>query len=156
MGHGHGDRHGETHRCCCEHGRTDGEGRGAAREGGGQEGAAPGAAAAADVGEGFGAAGVGFGRAAAAGAAIAAGVMLLATNRERLKPVVKGTLKEYYRFSDWLGANVAQVKEDLSDMAAEARHDYEQELAAHLELLEKERQVVQRLASLAKKRSEEA
>jgi hypothetical protein len=81
--------------------------------------------------------------------------MLLAANREKLKPAVKGTLKEYYRFSDWLGSNVAQVKEDLSDMAAEARHDYEQELAAHLELLEKERQVVQRLANLAKKRSEE-
>jgi hypothetical protein len=35
---------------------------------------------------------------------------------------MKGTLKEYYRFSDWLGSNLAQVKEDLSDMAAEARH----------------------------------
>jgi hypothetical protein len=69
---------------------------------------------------------------------------------------VKGTLKEYYRFSDWLGSNLAQVKEDLSDMAAEARHEYEQELAAHLDTIEKERQVVQRLANMAKKRSEES
>lgn len=81
--------------------------------------------------------------------------MLFAANRDRLKPAVKGTLKEYYRFNDWLGSNFAQVREDLSDMAAEARHDYEQEMAAHRELLNKERDLVQRLANMAKKRTEE-
>lgn len=90
------------------------------------------------------------------GALVATGVMLLASNREKLKPAIAGTMKEYYRFSDWLTSNVAKVKEDLSDMAAEARHEYEQELQKHLDLLEKEREMVQRLANLAKKRSEEA
>lgn len=95
------------------------------------------------------------GGAVGAGAAIASGLMLLAANREKLKPAVVGTLKEYYRFSDWATTRVAQVKEDLSDMAADARHQYEQEVQAHLDLLEKERRVVQRLADLAKKRREE-
>lgn len=89
------------------------------------------------------------------GALVATGVMLLAANREKLKPAVGGTLKEYYRFSDWLTSNVAKAREDLSDMAAEARHEYEQELHRHLDLLEKEREMVQRLANLAMKRSEE-
>jgi hypothetical protein len=95
------------------------------------------------------------GGAIGAGAVIASGVMLLAANREKLKPAVIGTLKEYYRFSDWATSSFAQVKEDLSDMAADARHQYEQEVHKHLELLEKERRVVQRLADLAKKRAEE-
>lgn len=96
-----------------------------------------------------------FGGPVGVGALVATGVMLLATNREKLKPAISGGLKEYYRFSDWLASNVATVKEDLSDIAAEARHEYEQELQKHLDLLEKEREMVQRLSNLAKKRSEE-
>jgi hypothetical protein len=99
--------------------------------------------------------GLGAGKAIGAGALVAAGVMLLAANREKLKPLVKGTMKEYYRFSDWVGSNFAEVKEDLSDMAAEARHEHEQEVTAHLELVDRERQLVQRLANMARKRSEE-
>jgi hypothetical protein len=100
--------------------------------------------------------GLGTGAAIGTGALVAAGVMLLAANRDQLKPLVKGTMKEYYRLSDWLGSNFAEVKEDLSDMAAEARHEHEQELTAHLELVDRERQLVQRLADMAKKRSEES
>lgn len=90
------------------------------------------------------------------GALVATGVMLLASNRDKLKPAISGGMKEYYRFSDWLTSNAVKIKEDLSDVAAEARHEYEQELQRHLDLLEKEREMVQRLANLAKKRSEEA
>ncbi len=97
-----------------------------------------------------------FGGPLGVGALVATGVMLLAANRDKLKPAIAGTMKEYYRFSDWLTSNVAKMKEDLSDMAAEARHEYEQELQKHLAMLEKEREMVQRLANLAKKRSEEA
>jgi hypothetical protein len=156
---------GHGHPCCCC-GRERAEEQpvrahaGYEDHGGAQTRGAPGGGAGAD---GYGAGpfsalfgGAGTGQSVGTGALIAAGVMLLAANREKLKPVVKGTMKEYYRFSDWLGSNFAQVKEDLSDVAAEARHDYEQEMAAHLELLEKERQTVQRLANMAKKRSEES
>jgi hypothetical protein len=145
---------------CCGRGGAQSPGRGPAREETHNESRSE-VRQAADAGPGAGA-GEGFleslttGKALGAGTLLAAGVMLLAANRETLKPVLKGTLKEYYRFSDWLGANVAQVKEDLSDVAAEARHDYEQEMTSHLELIEKERQLVQRLANLAKKRSEES
>jgi hypothetical protein len=141
--------------CCAGAGGHEGPARGsrAGDEGPGGRGGARGAQG--GEGQGFFGGAAGTGKAIGAGALIAAGVMLLTANRQKLKPVVKGTLKEYYRFSDWLAANFAQVKEDLSDVAAEARHDYEQEMAAHVELLEKERQLVQRLASMAKKRSEE-
>jgi hypothetical protein len=115
------------------------------REGGGERGAAAGGLFS----------GLGTGQALGAGALVAAAAMLLATNRETLKPLVKGTMKEYFRFSDWLGSSFAAVKEDLSDMAAEARHEHEQELTAHLELVDRERQLVQRLANMARKRSEE-
>jgi hypothetical protein len=143
--------------CCGGHGGEAARAASAAREhrgeagGGEQRGGAGGRG-----GEGFFGAQGGTARALGAGALIAAGAMLFAANRDKLKPLVKGTVKEYYRFTDWLGAHLAEVKEDLSDMAAEARHEHEQETAAHLEMLDRERQLVQRLANMAKKRSEES
>jgi hypothetical protein len=155
-----GGRAGRVHHCSCCAGAGGHDGRargaGAGEEGPNGRGGRGGARGAqGGGGQGFFGGAAGTGKAIGAGALIAAGVMLLTANRQKLKPAVKGTLKEYYRFSDWLGANFAQVKEELSDMAAEARHDYEQEMATHVELLEKERQLVQRLANMAKKRSEE-
>lgn len=89
------------------------------------------------------------------GAATAAALLLLADNREKLRPLVVGGLKEFYRLRDWLGTQYHSVREDLSDMSAEARAEYDRELAKHMESLDKERELVQRLQDLSKRRKEE-
>jgi hypothetical protein len=91
-----------------------------------------------------------------AGALGAAALMLASENREKLRPLVVGTLKEFYRFKDWLGTNVSSAVEDLGDMSAEARKSYHDELAEHLASLERERELVQRLQDLSKRHSGES
>jgi gas vesicle protein len=98
---------------------------------------------------------LGAAQALSVGALGAAALMLLADNREKLRPLVVGTMKEFFRFKDWLGTNVTGLRDDLSDMSAEARAEYEQELSRHLAALDKERELVQRLQDLSKRRSGE-
>lgn len=89
------------------------------------------------------------------GALGATALMILGANRQNLKPAIVSALSEVDRFKDWARTSVAKVKEDLSDMAAEASHRYDEEIGKHLETIEREKELVSRLANLAKKRSEE-
>ena len=89
------------------------------------------------------------------GAIGAAALLLAAENRDKLRPAVIGAMKEVLRFRDWLGANVSSLREDLTDMSAEAQEGHERELAEHLADLERERELLQRLQDVSKRRRAE-
>lgn len=79
-------------------------------------------------------------------------VLLLVRNRTKLKPFLTTALKEFYSFKEWLLHAAEETKEDVEDVAASAAHAYEHDIAQHLEMLEREKAVAQKLADFMKRR----
>ncbi|MBI3185479.1 MAG: hypothetical protein HYZ28_25340 [Myxococcales bacterium] len=91
-----------------------------------------------------------------AGALGAAVVLLIIRHREKLKPFLVAALKELHSFKEWLLANVEGARQDLEDWSAEAKHAYEQDLARDLDILEREKALLQKLSEMLKHKEDAA
>lgn len=87
------------------------------------------------------------------GAVVAATGLNLGKVLSPLKPALVGGLKESYMFKDWFIGKVETSKEDLEDIVAEAKHMYEEELLATTRSIEREKQILDKVDEVVKKRS---
>lgn len=88
------------------------------------------------------------------GAAAACTASLLLRHGDRLKPHVGVMLKEIHSFKEWLLHKAEELREDVEDVQAEAKASYVQDVALHLQALEREKALVERVADLMARRSE--
>ena len=89
------------------------------------------------------------------GGALGALAFLLAMKYSHpLKPAMAGILKEAYGFKEWLLGNVEGFTADVEDAAAEAKHTYqqEQELEKQLELLLKDKAMLEKIIQMLQSR----
>ena len=87
------------------------------------------------------------------GAVFAAAGMNLGKVLSPVKPAVVGGLKESFLFKDWFVGKLETSKEDLEDIVAEAKHLYETELLTTTQAIEREKQLLDRVDEVVKKRS---
>ncbi|GAB64230.1 conserved hypothetical protein [Candidatus Jettenia caeni] len=64
---------------------------------------------------------------------------------KKIRPVAVGAVKEGFTFSEWLATKYEKVKEDVEDIVAEAKHEYQKdaELTAHI--AKKEEDILRRV-----------
>ncbi|MDN3512569.1 MAG: hypothetical protein QY310_08030 [Candidatus Jettenia sp. CY-1] len=64
---------------------------------------------------------------------------------KKIRPVAVGAVKEGFTFSEWLATKYEKVKEDIEDIVAEAKHEYQKdaELTAHI--AKKEEDILRRV-----------
>ncbi len=87
------------------------------------------------------------------GAVVAAAGLNLGKVLSPVKPAVVGGLKEGYMFKDWFVGKLETSKEDLEDIVAEAKHMYEEELLTTNRSIEREKQILEKVDEVVKKRS---
>ncbi len=87
------------------------------------------------------------------GAVAAAAGLNLGKVLSPVKPAVVGGLKESFMFKDWFVGKLESSKEDLEDIVAEAKHMYEEELLATSHSIEREKQILDKVDEVVKKRS---
>lgn len=71
-----------------------------------------------------------------------------------IKPFLVGSMKEGYAFKEWLATKYDLTKEDLEDIAAEAKQAYEDELAEAAQDVAKEKEILAKIETIIKKRTQ--
>ncbi len=73
---------------------------------------------------------------------------------KKIRPALVGAAKEGYAFKEWAAAKLETVKEDIEDIAAEAKHAYHKDIEATEEAVTKEKEILQKVEeAVAKKAS---
>lgn len=89
----------------------------------------------------------------AAGGALGALALLgIGKASSRLRPAVVGLVREGYAFKEWAAARAERVKEDMEDIAAEAKHAYHKDLEASQETIRRERELLKKMEEAAGKK----
>lgn len=64
---------------------------------------------------------------------------------KRIRPVAVGAVKEGIAFSDWIVTKYENVKEDVEDIVAEAKHARQKDLGSKTEMTKKEEEILKRV-----------
>lgn len=64
---------------------------------------------------------------------------------KRIRPVAVGVVKEGIAFSDWIVTKYENVKEDVEDIVAEAKHTHQKDLGSKTEMTKKEEEILKRV-----------
>lgn len=78
--------------------------------------------------------------------------IVFAARRKEFRPYLRGAMREAYGLKEWLKLHATQAKEDLEDLAAEAEHDYRDDLQRRLEAAEKQAAELKKLAAQQKRK----
>ncbi|MBI2841232.1 MAG: hypothetical protein HYX75_23180 [Acidobacteria bacterium] len=70
----------------------------------------------------------------------------------RFRPQVVGAVKEGYAFKEWIASKVERAKEDVEDIAAEARHGYHSDLVTTVDSIRREQEILRRAEEAIEKR----
>jgi len=66
---------------------------------------------------------------------------------------VVGAVKEGYAFKEWAAGKIETVKEDIEDIAAEAKHAYHKDIEATEESVKKEKEILQKVEEAVEKKA---
>lgn len=86
------------------------------------------------------------------GALVALGGLLLERFLVKGKPHLVSVTKEAYAFKEWLRGKGEEIKENIEDILAEAKYSYHEELEDTKEIIQKEREIFEKLENLVEKK----
>ncbi len=81
----------------------------------------------------------------AGGALGALAVIGIVRALKKKRSAAVGIVKEGYAFKEWVASNIERAKEDMEDIAAEAKHEYYKELEAAAGSVRRERELLQKI-----------
>lgn len=72
---------------------------------------------------------------------------------KKIRPAVVGAVKEGYAFKEWAAAKIETAKEDIEDIAAEAKHAYHKDIEATHEAVKKEKEILEKVEKVVEKKA---
>ena len=89
----------------------------------------------------------------AGGALGAIAALSIGKASKKIRPAVVGALKEGYAFKEWITEKYERAKEDIEDIAAEAKHAYHKDLEATQEAVKKEKEILEKVEKAVEKKA---
>ncbi|MCC6347363.1 MAG: hypothetical protein IT388_09285 [Nitrospirales bacterium] len=71
---------------------------------------------------------------------------------KRARPAIVGAVKEGYAFKEWIAGKAEEIREDVEDIVAEAKHAYHKDLDTSSETVKREKEVLQKIEKEVEKR----
>jgi len=72
---------------------------------------------------------------------------------KKIKPALVSAAKEGYAFKEWAAGKYERAKEDIEDIAAEAKHAYHKDLEATAEAVKKEKEIIEKVERAVEKKA---
>jgi|GEM_PF-1176240 len=72
---------------------------------------------------------------------------------KKIKPALVSAAKEGYAFKEWAAGKYERAKEDIEDIAAEAKHAYHKDLEATAEAVKKEKEILEKVERAVEKKA---
>ncbi|MBI5443039.1 MAG: hypothetical protein HY900_17715 [Deltaproteobacteria bacterium] len=88
----------------------------------------------------------------ASGAGGALALLALPALIRRTRACLVGVVREGYAFKEWVAGRGEELKEEVEDVVAEGVHQYEADLAASAEKVEREREILEGIERIAQER----
>jgi hypothetical protein len=85
----------------------------------------------------------------ALGALAALGLGKLST---KVRPSAVSAVREGYAFKEWLAGKAEKVKEDMEDIVAEGVHQYQNDLAATAETVQREKSILEKIEKVVEEK----
>lgn len=64
---------------------------------------------------------------------------------KKIRPTAVGAVKEGFAFSEWLATKYEKVKEDVEDIVAEAKHEYQKDAESTANIKKKEEEILRKV-----------
>lgn len=88
-----------------------------------------------------------------AGGALGALAFLgLSKASQKVRPAAVGVVKEGYAFKEWVAGKAEKIKEDVEDIMAEGVHQYQEDLSASADAVQREKTILEKIEKVVEEK----
>lgn len=88
-----------------------------------------------------------------AGGALGALAFLgLSKASQKVRPAAVGVVKEGYAFKEWVAGKAEKLKEDVEDIVAEGVHQYQEDLSASADAVQREKTILEKIEKVVEEK----
>lgn len=88
-----------------------------------------------------------------AGGALGALAFLgLSKASQKVRPAAVGVVKEGYAFKEWVAGKAEKLKEDVEDIVAEGVHQYQEDLNASADAVQREKTILEKIEKVVEEK----